>query len=378
MSIYKCLGGTIDSCPFAPRGKMAIAEGTALALGAGASLLGNVLGFGSSQSANKTNMEIARLNNEAQMKMLQSQQAYNEQMWNKQNEYNLPKNQVQRLLAAGINPSAVFGSGSVSEAGSLTAPSMPSLQQAHVSPYNPDLSGVGQAVNSYFQNQLVNAEKKRTNAETAHTEFLTMEGNKKLLPTLEFLQNQAKKEGVLGDIARSQLSYAQDSYYWNLKQLRNEVRAQDDQSEYMSKKKYEQDLQNGLMEVQLAYAPQMSEANLRQYYLTAQQIKASTGLLLANTTLSHEQAMHEAVKRIGSIVDNGMKGLDFKIKDATKQYAIGLVREELYEREDARWLRPFDASYKFTGNAGQWLPHASGSWAADEMYTRNAHRDRLK
>lgn len=365
--------GTVDSCPFAPRSKMVISEGVGLTLGAGASALGSLLGFGSSQSANSTNIEIARMNNEAQIKMLRNQQAYNEDMWNKQNEYNLPKNQVQRLLAAGINPSAVFGSGSVSEAGQLTAPSMPALQQAHVSPY--DFSGIGDAVNSYYQNQLVNAEKKRTNAEEKHTEFLTLQGSKGLNSTLKFLENQAKKEGVLGDIARSQLQYAQDSYYWNLKQLRNDVRAQDNQDRYMQEQTYNMKLQNGLQEIQLAYAPKMQESELRQYYLTAQQIKAVTALTMSNKLLTDEQKLHEIEKKTGTIIDNGMKGLDFKIKDATKKYMIGIVREQLYSAEDARWLRPFEASYKFTGNAGQWLPHATGAWAADELYRKNYHRN---
>lgn len=348
-SLSKFVTGTVDSCPFAPCSKMVISEGLGLALGAGASVLGSALGFGSSQSANKTNIQIARENNEAQMNMLRSQQAYNENMWNKQNEYNLPANQVKRLLDAGINPSAVFGSGSVSEAGSLTAPSMPSLQQAHVSPYSPDLSGVGNAVNAYYQNQLVNAEKKRTQAETAHTEFLTMEGNKKLLPTLEYLSNQAKKEGVLGDIARTQLSYAQDAFYWNLKQLRNDVRAQDDQSRYMAEQTYNMRLQNGLYEVQLAYAPKMSEAQLSQYYATTKQAMAQIGLINANRMLTDEQRKHEVEKKVGTIIDNGMKGLDFNLKDAVKKYLI----------QDAE-------------NNSLILQHESDNWVSGERFRRFA------
>ena len=378
IKLFNDVMGTIDSCPYVPRGKCIDPVTGAALISGGASLLGDILGFGSSQSANQMNLEIAKMNNEHQYKMFQEQMAYNTDMWNKQNEYNLPSNVAQRLKDAGINPSAVFGSGSATPAGELTAPNLPALQQAHVSPYSFDLTGVGQAVNSYFQNQLVNAEKKRTQAETAHTEFLTMEGNKKLLPTLEFLENQAKKEGVLGDIARSQLRYAQDSYFWNLKQLRNEVRAQDDQTRFMAEKTYEQRLQNGLMEVQLAYAPRMSEANLRQYYLTNKQIMASTGLILANQTLTRQEALHEAEKRIGTIIDNGMKGLDFKLKEETKRYTIGLVREQLYREEDERLMRPFVYSHEMTGNAGKWLPHAAGSWAADRLYERNNSRDRLK
>ena len=53
-SLSKFVTGTVDSCPFAPRSKMIISEGLGLALGAGASVLGSALGFGSSQSAYST------------------------------------------------------------------------------------------------------------------------------------------------------------------------------------------------------------------------------------------------------------------------------------------------------------------------------------
>ena len=353
--------GSIDSSPFAPRSKMDPVSLGAAGITAGASILGNVLGGLSNSSANSTNLEIARMNNENQYKMFREQQAYNTDMWNKQNEYNDPKNQVSRLLAAGINPASVFGNGTVSEAGQLTAPQLPSLQQGHVSPFSPDLSGVGQAVNSYFQNQLVNAEKKRTDADRAHTEFLTLEGNKKLLPTLEFLENQAKKEGVLGDIARSQLRFAQESYFWNLKQLRNEVRAQDDQSRYMAEQTYNQKLQNGLMEVQLAYAPRMNEAQLKQYYETIKQIRAQIGLIGANTTLTNNQVLSEIAKKTGIIIDNNLKNFDLRLKQQMKKFIIQdaannsyLLGKEASDYESNWWNRTIQG----------YIPFASGSATA--------------
>ena len=127
--------GTVDTCPYTPRSKCEpISAGTALALGIGGSLLNGIFGFGAQSSANKTNLQIARETNAQNYKIFQEQMAYNTDMWNKQNEFNLPKNQVQRLLAAGINPAAVFGTGSVSEAGSLSAPQAIPMQAGHVNP----------------------------------------------------------------------------------------------------------------------------------------------------------------------------------------------------------------------------------------------------
>ena len=45
--------------------------------------------------------------NKANKSSMQSQQDWNEDMMNKQNEYNLPSNQVQRLQDAGINPTSL-------------------------------------------------------------------------------------------------------------------------------------------------------------------------------------------------------------------------------------------------------------------------------
>lgn len=45
-----------------------------------------------------------------------------EEMWNAQNEYNLPVNQVARLKAAGINPNLAFGSAASTMAGSVGSP----------------------------------------------------------------------------------------------------------------------------------------------------------------------------------------------------------------------------------------------------------------
>ena len=169
-SINRFMMGTIDSCPFKPNQPCILSDAAATLasgiIGGGASIIGNLLGFGSNNAANQTNLEIARMNadlqretNSQNYKIFQEQNAFNEQMWNKQNEYNLPSNVVKRLLDAGINPSAVFGNGAYSEAGSLQSansnPMVAPQLNARVSPYSPNLSGVGDAVNAFFQNQLI-------------------------------------------------------------------------------------------------------------------------------------------------------------------------------------------------------------------------------
>lgn len=79
------------------------------------SLLG---GLGSSamnnkavQDNNKANMEIAKY--QAQWQQQENEKAYQRSlnMWNLQNEYNSPTQQMARIRAAGLNPNLVYGNG---------------------------------------------------------------------------------------------------------------------------------------------------------------------------------------------------------------------------------------------------------------------------
>lgn len=87
------------------------------------SVLGSIVGavgslFGSSKNAdsvrdtNRTNLQIAQMNNEFNERMLQKQMDYNTEMWNKQNEYNSAINLRKRIEEADLNPYAMLNGGS--------------------------------------------------------------------------------------------------------------------------------------------------------------------------------------------------------------------------------------------------------------------------
>ena len=85
---------------------------------AGSGLVQGLSSIFGQRSANRTNIQLAR-----------EQRQWDLDMWNRQNEYNNPKNQMLRLSAAGLNPNLVYGSGSVS--GNVTG-SSPKASLAHV------------------------------------------------------------------------------------------------------------------------------------------------------------------------------------------------------------------------------------------------------
>lgn len=164
----------------------------AAAIGAGASLLGNIFGKKSNDNANKTNFRIAQMNNEFSEMMMQKQMDYNtgilntqnrfaekqaadanaftEKMWNKTNEYNSAQAQAERLRAAGLNPALVMSgqnsgtaqgaSGAQAATPSGNSVGLPSPSPVSVRPYQYDFSGIGQAAFQGLQMEMV-AEKNR-------------------------------------------------------------------------------------------------------------------------------------------------------------------------------------------------------------------------
>lgn len=322
MRIYSVFNSVLgDSSPFAPGSKMiapAIVAGSAAGLGSiASSLLGGIFG----SSANRQNVALQRETNEQNYKIFKENQAWQEDMWNKQNEYNLPENQVQRLLAAGINPSSVFGNGSATPAGAVGGVSSPTMHAPGVNPYQPQID-TGSAVNAYQQSQMITAQRKKLNAETAHTELVTEFERKSMVDRLSSLQHLAKRDDYIGQIAKVQLEYEQAALYWKVKSAKNDVALQQDEMRLNNERIYAARLQNGLYEVQLAYAPKLNEAQLKQYYSTVNQLNASIGLINANKLYTDEQRKHEIEKRTSTIIENGLKGFDYEIKKQVKNYVI--------------------------------------------------------
>lgn len=126
---------------------------TAAAISSGANnLSGTLLGYASQKSTNKANLKLAEYQYSKAL-----------EMWNRQNEYNLPKNQMQRLTDAGLNPNLVYGNGTVQGLTSAPAPQYhaPTLQ-AYT---NFGSLGADQAVTTYMQLKQSDAAINKTNAE---------------------------------------------------------------------------------------------------------------------------------------------------------------------------------------------------------------------
>lgn len=97
-------------------------------LGVGSALGGLFSGIStlaSQNSANQANKELAQMNNEFSERMMDKQQQYNIENWERENEYNTPSAQASRFLDAGLNPYLMMSGGSSSVSGSIDGTTPP-------------------------------------------------------------------------------------------------------------------------------------------------------------------------------------------------------------------------------------------------------------
>nr|QQL13309.1 MAG: DNA pilot protein [Microviridae sp.] len=120
------------------------------------SLFGSALGFGSQQMTNAQSMELAEY-----------QHQKNLEMWHRQNEYNSPTAQMQRLKDAGLNPNLVYGNGAVGNASSEP----PRYQAPTLGAYTNfgDL-GVGNGMDAYLRAKMQEEQIKNVQADTRNKE----------------------------------------------------------------------------------------------------------------------------------------------------------------------------------------------------------------
>lgn len=122
----------------------------------GLNALGNIIGTAMTNSANKHIME--------------SQQAWSERMWQRNNDYNTPSNQMQRLVEAGISPAfaaqTISGGNSSSPAQGVSSPQMQNPFQNIGTSITEPLQQAAQAGVLSSQEALNNARARNETAET--------------------------------------------------------------------------------------------------------------------------------------------------------------------------------------------------------------------
>ena len=87
--------------------------------------------------------------NDTNIKLQREQQAWNEKMWNMNNAYNTPIEQVKRLKDAGLNVGLMYAGGQ-GDVGNSSAPPQ-AVQPARVENTMPDARFIGDAITQAFE-----------------------------------------------------------------------------------------------------------------------------------------------------------------------------------------------------------------------------------
>jgi hypothetical protein len=90
-----------------------------------------------------------------------AQRNWNVKMWNAQNAYNTPRNQMQRLRDAGLNPALMYGQGNVGNAEKVQGYQQPQIENIGAQ--------VAQSASAGAQLSLVNTQKKLLEAQAIKT-----------------------------------------------------------------------------------------------------------------------------------------------------------------------------------------------------------------
>lgn len=334
----------------------AVGDVGAAAINAGSSMATTI-------ATNQANKNIAQMNNEFNMKMLDKQIAYNKEayqtqlgdtwkfyndnkqnqwdMFNATNEYNSASAQRQRFEEAGLNPQLMMqgqGAGMAQSSG-ISAPSVSSMQGISTptaTPYTADYNGItqalGQSIDMAMRNKSINAD---ANLKKQETENLRIEGQyiaAKNIAGMYKMYNDAKN-----DTQRTQIAKMISDYQKNL----------------MNAQTNRENEQASLIKVQAAYT--MSQKLMADKQLSfmddtqrmqLSSMAADIALKRSQRELTDKQAAHEVEKLAETVVRADNQQLQNQFDADTYKTRVNTLKASLIKmiNEDIPFA-PADIEY---------------------------------
>lgn len=348
------------------------------AIGAGTSLIG---GASTTHMQNQANKEIAQMNNAFNEKMFDKQIAYNKEMyqtqlgdqwkfyddqkenawklyednkayqtemWNKQNEYNDPSAQRERLEAAGLNPYMMMNGGSAGVAGSVSgiqgsapsagSPSAQGVQPPTATPYSADYSGVMQGLGHAIDTIMTGSQR---NIQNAQADNLRIEGKyiaSKAIAELYKTYNEAKNDDERVAIQRVLSSIQKDLSASQVAVNNENVRQIQAQTKIAV-------TENLLREQELKFLPQAQKLQLAQGAadialkysqkdLTEKQARHEIEKLaetVARTSLTNQQYWTERANTVNAQLENTSRQTENQFQSETYKDRVRLVKESIFD-----------------------------------------------
>lgn len=306
-------------------------------LGVG-SIIGNVL-------TNKSNQDFAR------------------EMWEKNNEYNLPKNQRRRLEEAGYNPYLLTTDSSAS--GQSVQPSTPASQG--LPSFGHPFSTAQELLQSGLQVQ-------------SNIELQRLEGMQRIYDTLIKAYSEGGQE--LYNDALDELAPTMKRFEWNgsflQERLRNSISKQELENANLQLDNTFKGLENRWYGVIKNDEHRLNQDLHKQYVQTLDKIKSEIRNLNAKTDLAMAEKEKVLAEKVGVLIENGIKGLDYENQKELQDVIQETAYEQLWKLEDARNYQPMEKTHEFMGKAGQYLPYGAGQFEAARQFERNNKRNDFK
>lgn len=186
----------------------------------GVTTLGSALfGRKGQKDSNKTNIQLAREARE-----------HDVNMWNKQNQYNTPQMQMQRLTEAGLNPNLMYGQGNTGNAASPQKSPVPEVQNELTSIAQMSALPVISAYqdwrvkNAQIENLQANADATRQNASLTALRQLTQDyTNKRMAIQLPWVDLQERNKTLIGSNKAQQENIRSRYLYDTLPEMTKQV-----------------------------------------------------------------------------------------------------------------------------------------------------------
>lgn len=308
-------------------------------LGAGAiagagSLIGGLFSSAGSSYAARKQLQAVRETNAANLQIAQQNNAFNERMWNMQNQYNTPSAQRARLEAAGINPYLMLDGSSTGVAqsapsadtsGTQVSPDVGStIAGGYQSLGNSISAAAAQIAQMSFQNDLQQANVAKVHAEAQNADLQNAyDGLRNQFAAAQFLADLRLKQ-YQGKISKYDAQYLRDSLEDRLDSVKFQNTLTGSQVSYYNQMAGLTDVQRKIEETNLKWLPREKQVSIMVAIQNARTAASQMRLNYASARNMIAMAALNAANEAGVRLDN-------KLKDSVFDLSVGLT-ENQYEQ----------------------------------------------
>lgn len=300
-------------------------------IGAAGSLLGGLFSSSGSRYAARKQLQAVRETNAANLQIAQQNNAFNERMWNLQNEYNSPAAQRTRLEQAGINPYLMLDGSNTGNAqssvtadtsGTQVAPDVGStIAGGYQSMGSSISSAASQIAQMVYNNDLQSANVAKAQAEasnvSAQTRYQELQNE---FAVAQFLSDLRLKK-IQGDISQKDYEYLRDSMSDRLDSVKFQNTLSGSQASYYNQLAGLTDVQRKIEETNLKWLPREKQVSIM---VAIQNARTAASQMRLNDASSRNMI---AMAALNAANEAGVR-LDNKLKDTVFDLSVGLVENQ--------------------------------------------------